>query len=141
MLDHASLGVRDLGRAVSFYDAVLEPLGVVRVFHDESGAGYGPPGGEDRLALFRSDAAPAGSGSHLALRAPTPAAVDAFFAAALAGGGRDDGAPGLRPRYGAGYYAAFVRDPDGNKLEAVCHLPGDAPRENGLRAIMLVSCP
>jgi len=62
-------------------------------------------------------------GAHLALSAATPAAVDAFHAAALANGGRDEGAPGLRPQYGEGYYAAFVRDPDGNRLEAVCHLP------------------
>ena len=124
MLDHASVGVRDLARAVAFYDAVLAPLGAVRVWSSERGAAYGPPGQEDKLALFRADgAAPAGDGAHLALTAPSAAAVDAFHRAALAHGGRDDGAPGPRPRYGAGYYAAFVRDPDGNKLEAVCHLP------------------
>lgn len=127
MLDHASLGVRDLARAVAFYDAALATLGAVRSFSNEACAGYGYAGEEDRLAIFRSgDAAPAGAGAHLALTAPSPAAVDAFHRAALAAGGRDDGAPGFRPRYGAGYYAAFVRDPDGNKLEAVCHLAGAA---------------
>jgi catechol 2,3-dioxygenase-like lactoylglutathione lyase family enzyme len=122
VLDHASLGVRDLARSLSFYDAVLAPLGVVRVFRDHRCAGYGYAAEEDRLALFVvDDASPAGGGTHLALTAPSPAAVDAFHAAALAHGGRDEGPPGPRPRYGAGYYAAFVRDPDGHKLEAVCH--------------------
>lgn len=107
---------------MAFYDAILAPLGVVRVWQGERGAAYGYPGEEDRLALFCSDAAtPAGPGAHLAFTAPTTAAVHAFHAAALAFGGRDCGSPGLRPHYGAGYYAAFVYDPDGNKLEAVCH--------------------
>ena len=126
MLDHVSLGVRELARAIAFYDAALAPLGAVRVWTKDHGAGYGLPGGEDRIALFAFDAATAaGPGTHLALTAPSAPAVDAFYAAALAHGGRDEGPPGLRPKYGGGYHAAFVRDPDGNKLEAVCHLPRD----------------
>ena len=122
MIDHLSLGVRELERALRFYDAALAPLGWVRVWTRPTAAGYGAPGGEDRLALFATlDAHPAGAGTHLALTAKTTEAVDRFWAAALANGGVDEGAPGDRPRYGAGYYAAFVRDPDGHRLEAVHH--------------------
>lgn len=120
MLGHLSFGVRDLIRSSAFYEAALAPLGVVRLWSNATAVGFGPPCGQDKLALFlRPDATPPGSGFHLAFEAPTPAAVDAFHAAALAGGGLDLGAPGLRPHYGATYYAAFVRDPDGHKLEAV----------------------
>jgi catechol 2,3-dioxygenase-like lactoylglutathione lyase family enzyme len=122
VLDHLSLGVADLSRAMTFYDAVLAPLGYVRVFADARFAGYGLPGGENKLALFSvGESHPAGPGWHLALTAPSMSAVDAFHAAALAHGGSDEGQPGPRPRYGAGYYAAFCRDPDGHKLEAVHH--------------------
>lgn len=122
MLDHASLGVRDLDRATAFYDALLAPLGIGRCFSRPHGVGYGPPGGEDKLAIFeQAAAAPAGAGAHLALTASSPAAVDAAHAAGLAYGGRDEGPPGWRARYGQGYYAAFLRDPDGNKLELVHH--------------------
>jgi catechol 2,3-dioxygenase-like lactoylglutathione lyase family enzyme len=123
MIDHVSLGVRDLGRAMRFYDAALGALGYARLGHSERWAGYGVPGDlDERLTLFAApDARAAGPGVHLAFTAPSAAAVDAFHRAALAGGGSDDGAPGPRPRYGAGYYAAFVRDPDGHKLEAVHH--------------------
>ena len=121
MLGHVSFGVADLERAAAFYDAVLAPLGYVRVWSNERGAGFGELGGNDRLALFArgADASPPGAGFHLAFDAPDPSAVDAFHAAALAAGGKDAGAPGLRPRYGPTYYAAFVLDPDGHKLEAV----------------------
>ncbi|HZS40513.1 MAG TPA: VOC family protein [Polyangia bacterium] len=123
MIDHVSLGVRDLARAERFYDAALAPLGYVRLWQSEKWAGYGMPGAADeKLALFAEPgAAAAGPGAHLAFTAPAPGAVDAFHRAALACGGADEGAPGPRPRYGAGYYAAFVRDPDGHKLEAVHH--------------------
>lgn len=118
MLSHVSLGVTDLVRSAAFYDAILAPLGQVRVWGNERGVGYGPPGGNDRLALFpRPDTHPAGDGFHLAFFAPDPDAVHAFHAAALAHGGTDEGSPGPRPRYGPDYYAAFVRDPDGHKLE------------------------
>lgn len=118
MLSHLSLGVTDLARSAAFYDAILSPLGQVRVWENERGVGYGPPGGNDRLALFhRPDTHAAGDGFHLAFFAPDDAAVHAFHAAALVHGGTDEGAPGPRPRYGPSYYAAFVRDPDGHKLE------------------------
>ena len=121
MLGHLSFGVTDLSRAVAFYDAALAPLGYVRVWQSQTAAGYGAPGGNDRLALKLQSApvVPPGPGFHLALVADSRAAVDRFHAAALASGGTDEGAPGPRPHYGATYYAAFVRDPDGHKLEAV----------------------
>lgn len=122
MLGHLSFGVTDLARAIAFYDATLAALGYVRVWTSESAAGYGTPGGNDRLALkLQSEpVVPPGPGFHLAFVAHSRMAVDRFHAAALASGGIDEGAPGLRPHYGPCYYAAFVRDPDGHKLEAVC---------------------
>ncbi|MGA8756394.1 MAG: VOC family protein [Stellaceae bacterium] len=122
MLGHLSFGVADLERAVAFYDATLAPLGLTRVWTKFDAAGYGPPGCGDIFALkMRSAAAaPPGPGFHLAFNAPSRAAVDAFHSAALSAGGSDNGAPGLRPHYGPTYYAAFVIDPDGYPLEAVC---------------------
>jgi catechol 2,3-dioxygenase-like lactoylglutathione lyase family enzyme len=120
MLSHLSFGVADLDRAVAFYEAALAPLGVVCVWRNPRGAGFGTPGGNDKLALFargREVRAP-GAGFHLCFEAKDRAAVDGFHAAALAAGGTDAGAPGLRPHYGADYYAAFVIDRDGHKLEA-----------------------
>ena len=121
MLGHLSFGVADLARAVRFYDAALAPLGYVRVWNGDGQAGYGLPGGNDRLALKLQPGpvVPPGPGFHLALEAPSHAAVDRFHAEALRNGGTDAGAPGPRPHYGATYYAAFVYDPDGHKLEAV----------------------
>jgi catechol 2,3-dioxygenase-like lactoylglutathione lyase family enzyme len=124
---HLSLGVRDILRSVRFYDAVLAPLGLVRVWSDlrpgetGQGVGYGLPGCADVLALKERPAEQVGLGSgfHLALAAPSRAAVDHFHAVALACGGSTGGAPGLRPAYGEHYYAAFVLDPDGHRLEAV----------------------
>ena len=122
MLDHLSLGVVDLGRAATFYDAVLERLGFVRVWTSEKAIGYGTLGSDDKLALKERPAArSAGEGFHVALAAGSRAAVDGFHTAALSHGGADEGAPGLRPKYGPGYYAAFVLDPDGNNIEAVYH--------------------
>jgi catechol 2,3-dioxygenase-like lactoylglutathione lyase family enzyme len=120
VLSHLSFGVADLGRATAFYDGVLASLGYVRVWSDDEAAGYGEPGGNDKLALFaRPESSPPGDGFHLAFAAPNRAAVDAFHAAALRLGGSDHGAPGARPHYSPTYYAAFVADPDGHKLEAV----------------------
>ncbi len=119
MLGHLSFGVRDLGRAGMFYDAVLAPLGWVRLWDSPDGLGFGPPGGGEKLNLFpHSEAHAPGPGFHLAFDAPDRNAVDAFHAAAMDNGGTDRGAPGLRPDYGAAYYAAFVTDPDGYRLEA-----------------------
>lgn len=121
MLGHLSFGVADLARAMAFYDSTLAALGYVRVWQNERGAGYGVPGGNDRLALKLQSGpvTPPGPGFHLAFVAESAAAVDRFHAAALTSGGTDEGAPGLRPHYGPNYYAAFVLDPDGHKLEAV----------------------
>ena len=121
MLGHISFGVRDLERSQRFYDAVLSALGYVRLFTSDRIAGYGAPGSTDeRFAVMQQPEAgpPPGPGFHLAFGAPSRAAVDAFHAAAIRFGGADEGAPGLRPQYGPNYYAAFVRDPDGHKLEA-----------------------
>ncbi len=125
MLGHLSFGVFDLARAIVFYDAALAPLGMARVWTVADAAGYGLPGGGDLLALKRQPvpAQPPGPGFHLAFDAPSRQAVDAFHAAALAAGGRDNGAPGLRPRYAPDYYAAFVIDPEGYRLEAVTRAP------------------
>jgi catechol 2,3-dioxygenase-like lactoylglutathione lyase family enzyme len=121
LLGHMSFGVEDLDRATRFYDAVLAPLGFVRVWTSVKGVGYGSPGGGDKLALFPrpGEARAPGPGFHLAIDAPTRPAVDAFHAAALENGGTDSGVPGLRVHYSPTYYAAFVIDPDGHKLEAV----------------------
>ncbi len=132
MLHHVSFGVKDIERSGAFYDAVLAPLGYVRVWADlapESrgkAIGYGKPGEGDKLALkHRPEAYVApGPGFHLALAAPTRNAVDRFYATAIARGGRDNGAPGLRPHYGPDYYAAFVIDPDGYRIEAVIGAAG-----------------
>ncbi len=128
MLSHLSLGVADLARTRAFYDAVLGPLGCVRTWEYPTALGYGLPGGPDRFALFlRPDAdrpLAAGPGFHLCFTAPDADAVCAFHGAALAHGGTDEGPAGLRPQYGDGYFAAFVRDPDGHKLEAKVQLTG-----------------
>ena len=130
MLHHVSLGTTDIDRAVGFYDAVLLPLGYIRAWSDirpgEQGqaVGYGPKGSGDKLAVKQvSLSIPDIPGFHLAFAAPTRDAVVAFHAAALSAGGRDNGSPGLRPEYGDSYFAAFVLDPDGHRLEAVCKAP------------------
>ncbi len=127
MLHHISLGAEDIERATRFYDAVLKPLGFVRVWTDlrpgeqEQAVGYGPEGSGDRLAIKQvTRQVPEIPGFHVAFAAPSRAAVTAFHSAALAYGGRDNGPPGLRPHYGPNYFAAFVVDPDGHRLEAVC---------------------
>ncbi|MCB9653519.1 MAG: VOC family protein [Deltaproteobacteria bacterium] len=122
MLDHLSLGTSNLKRATLFYDAALAPLGVVRLWTCSDAVGYGHLGEGDKLAIkHRPGFVAPGAGFHLALTACARSEVDAFFRAAVAHGGVSDGDPGLRPRYGPGYYAAFVLDPDGHRLEAVCH--------------------
>jgi catechol 2,3-dioxygenase-like lactoylglutathione lyase family enzyme len=124
MIDHLSLGVSDLNRAGAFYDAVLATLGYVRLFTHERAVGYGPPGAPDEafaILAAGEHAKPPGGGCHLAFRAPHREAVDSFHSIALQNGAIDEGGPGLRPKYGSGYYAAFVLDPNGYRLEAVCH--------------------
>lgn len=118
MYDHIGLRVRDLEASLRFYEAALAPLGHVLGPRDDLGAGFGPPGGP-ALWLHRSGGA-GGAGAHVAFRAATRAAVARFHAAGLGAGGRDNGGPGPRPDYGPAYYAAFLIDPDGNNVEAVC---------------------
>ena len=116
MFDHVGLKVKDFESALRFYRAVLDPLGHVAGYQDATCAGLGPRDAP-ALWLYRANATAA---SHVALRAPSREAVDRFHAAGLAAGGRDHGRPGLRADYGAGYYAAFLLDPDGHNVEAVC---------------------
>lgn len=125
MLDHVSIGVRDCNASERFYDATLKPLGYSRLSHSPGSLGYGAQG----VALWVNEAArpvPADqrSGLHFCFAAPTRDSVDAFHAAALRAGGSDNGAPGLRTDYGDNYYAAFVIDPDGYRLEAYCSAAG-----------------
>ena len=119
MISHLSLGVSNLAQSAALYDAALGALGYVRVFSGAESVGYGPATGEEGLALKERPASSIGvdAGFHLAFVAPDRAAVDAFHAAALAHGATDDGSPGPRPDYGDDYYAAFVIDLDGHRLE------------------------
>ncbi|MBY3321151.1 VOC family protein [Rhizobium leguminosarum] len=131
MLHHASFGVSNIESAAEFYDAVFAPLGYFRVWEDlrpgeaNQAIGYGLLGGGDKFAikLRGANATPPGQGHHLAFVAPNREAVNLFHMAALAHGGYDNGAAGLRQHYGPDYYAAFVIDPDGNHIEAVCKTP------------------
>ncbi len=125
MLDHVSIGVRDIDAARRFYDAALTPLGYKCLSHDAGSLGYG----RDRVAFWISASERPvppddGSGLHFCFAAPTRKSVDAFHVAALDAGGRDNGKPGLRPEYDPNYYAAFAIDPDGYRVEAHC---GDRP--------------
>jgi len=125
MLHHLSFAVIDLARSAAFYDAVLSPLGYVRVWADSTAVGYGWPGGADRFAirLRPGNEAVPGEGFHVAFAAPSREAVVLFYEAALRLGGQDNGRPELCPEYGAHYYAAFVLDPDGYRIEAVINEP------------------
>lgn len=123
MLLYVTLGTNDVPRARAFYDAVMPSLGHVQRHGGDSEPCYGPPG-EDGICLwigtpYDDQPASVGNGSMLAFTAATRAAVDAFHAAGLAHGGTDEGAPGPRS-YGPHFYACYLRDPDGNKLSAVC---------------------
>jgi catechol 2,3-dioxygenase-like lactoylglutathione lyase family enzyme len=121
MINHVSIGVSDIAKARAFYDAVLPPLGYTRLSSGDASLGYG----KESVVLWISrtkspvKADPA-SGLHFCFDAPNRKSVDAFHKAALATGGRDNGKPGLRADYGDNYYAAFVIDPDGYRLEAYC---------------------
>jgi catechol 2,3-dioxygenase-like lactoylglutathione lyase family enzyme len=120
MIDHTSVGVHDLAAATKFYDAVLGAIGYRRLDTRPDTAGWGKKYSDFWVNLRPAMAAVAAdSGAHICLRATSRQAVDAFHAAALANGGSSDGAPGIREKYDPRYYAAFIRDPDGNRIEAV----------------------
>jgi catechol 2,3-dioxygenase-like lactoylglutathione lyase family enzyme len=125
MLHHISFAVSDLTRSATFYDAVLSPLGYVRVWEDANAVGYGETGGGDKFAIKLSGGPVAAPEArfHLAFAAPSREAVARFHAAALRHGGRDNGVPELCPEYGEHYYAAFIIDPDGYRIEAVFNDP------------------
>ena len=127
MIDHISVGVADLERSARFYELALAPLGLSRLVSRPATVGFGKNYPEFWINL-RDRMAPVapGSGGHVCLRAKSAADVDAFHAAALNAGGRSDGAPGLRPHDRVRYYAAFVIDPDGNRIEAVTFPKDDA---------------
>jgi catechol 2,3-dioxygenase-like lactoylglutathione lyase family enzyme len=123
MFRHVTLGTNDWQRARPFWIAVMAELDHPVMFEREGGIAFGLPAGPKTFVglTFNGEAAAPGNGVHIAYIVPTRAAVDAFHAAALANGGTDEGAPGLRSHYHPNYYGAYVRDPDGNKLQAVCH--------------------
>jgi catechol 2,3-dioxygenase-like lactoylglutathione lyase family enzyme len=121
MLDHVTIGVRDLEQSKTFYDAVLRPLGIERLYAEgESFAGYGI---RPKAFFWIGQRQGLQTGTHIAFSADSRMVVDEFHRAVLAAGGIDNGAPGLRPHYHENYYGAFVLDPDGHNIEAVCHLP------------------
>lgn len=121
MLDHVTVGVTDIGRATAFYDQALRPLGIARLY-SEGGtfAGYGA---KPKAFFWIGRRHEPQTSAHIAFTAPDRATVDRFHQAALAAGGKDNGSPGLRPNYHRNYYGAFILDPDGHNIEAVCHMP------------------
>jgi catechol 2,3-dioxygenase-like lactoylglutathione lyase family enzyme len=130
VLDHVSITVSDIAAAARFYDAIMTALGIVKIGARADWLGYGERCRADRpdlsyLSVRVADAPLPAFGRHWCFKAPDRAAVDAFWAAGIAAGGADEGAPGLRADYHPHYYAAFLRDPDGNRVEAVCHLAAE----------------
>ena len=123
MFDHVGLNVRDYAASRAFYEQTLAPLGYRVVFDGSewNGAGFGTS--DDKPEFWIMQREPHGAGTHVAFHCGDRATVDAFHAAALAAGGTDNGAPGLRPHYHPNYYGAFALDPDSNNIEAVCHEP------------------
>jgi len=128
MLDHISITVADVEKAKAFYEAALKPLGVgvvMSVSAEETGTtGYYGLGEGQKPYLWIAEGPTHSGPMHIALAADARAKVDAFYKAAMAAGAKDNGPPGIRAQYHPTYYGAFVIDPDGHNLEAVCHLPG-----------------
>jgi catechol 2,3-dioxygenase-like lactoylglutathione lyase family enzyme len=124
MIDHVSVGVRDLTASTLFYEAVLAPLGYSALERRAATVGFGKAYAEFWLNV-RPQLTVLDTGAHVCLRARTTEAIEEFHANALAGGGEDAGAPGLRSQFGDGYFAAFIRDLDGNCIEAVTFLKAD----------------
>ena len=123
MIDHVSINVRNLSASGAFYDVVLATIGLARLVVTPETIGFGKTYPEFWLnARPGSALAAENSGAHICLRARTTEAVDAFHKAAIGAGGSDDGPPGMRPEYNERYYAAFIRDPDGNRIEVVTFL-------------------
>ena len=118
MIDHMGLSVSDLSNSRAFYEAALAPLGYTCILVFDEAVGFGVPPKPD---FWLSEGDPGMPALHVAFRADTRAQVDAFYRAAIAAGGRDNGGPGLRVHYHPNYYGAFVLDPDGHNIEAVCH--------------------
>jgi catechol 2,3-dioxygenase-like lactoylglutathione lyase family enzyme len=127
MIDHIGIGARDFDASKRFYDAALAPLGIgimMEVTPEQTGGFHGVGyGAQGKPFFWVSNDSQRGAGMHIAFTAPDRASVDAFYKAAMAAGGTDHGAPGLRPHYHPNYYGAFVLDPDGINVEAVCHAP------------------
>jgi len=123
MFSHVTIGTNDFTAAETFYDAIAEILDIPLFYAMENRKAWGTATGPKLFLGKPFDGRPAnhGNGTHIAFLAKSRATVDAFHAAALAHGGSDEGTPGLRPHYHENYYGAYVRDPDGNKLQAVCH--------------------
>ena len=128
MLDHVGVAVADAERSRRFYEQALAPLGITLIMsvtaeQTEAGGTAHGFGSDEKPYFWVGDNERAGEGTHVAFEVDSRAKVDAFHQAALAAGGKDNGAPGIRPRYHPNYYAAFVYDPDGANIEAVCHRP------------------
>lgn len=126
MIDHITFGVSDFARSTAFYDAAFAPLGVKRLFDvplEHSGGVQATGYGDSRPWFWIAEEDATRGKLHVALTTDSRRAVDEFYTAAMAAGGRDNGPPGPRPHYHEHYYGAFVLDPDGNNIEAVCHLP------------------
>lgn len=126
LLDHVSISVPDIDVARPFYDAVMTALGIAKAYDRPGALGYGERCDaahhmDSYLAVYRSDEANTDAKRHWCFKAATRAQVESFHAAGLVHGGQDNGGPGLRPHYHATYFSAFLRDPFGNRIEAVCH--------------------